>query len=204
MPYSVKVVKNSKKLMLTVEPGQNVLVHDSSGDPSALSVIFKDFDDVAEALMAAAGPDDLARLVREKAPDVYAYAVVPGRITLLLGMADGSEVFLHKDTDGTLSAHGFDFEKIEPESLFWGGHDDAMERLARAQYPIVMFDVLQNVGRSNVVSVSAPKPFPDHPTPKAMDAALNIIEGMLKPGFDPTEAQAFLLAKGRSVSIATD
>lgn len=190
--------------MLTVQPGQNVLIHDSSGDPSALSVIFKDVDNVAGVLMAAADPDDLARIVRDKAPDVHAYAVVPGRITLLLGMADGSEVFLHKDTDGTLNAHGADFAKVEPESLFWGGRDDAMEQLAKAQYPIAMFDVLQNVGRSNVVSVSAPKPFPDRPTAKSMDAALRLIEGLLKPGFDPREAHAFLLAKGRSVAIARD
>jgi hypothetical protein len=204
MPYSVKIVKNSRKFMLTVEPGKNVLVHDSEGDPSALSVLFDGAHSIAEFLVAAGSPDELAGLVRHHAPDVWAFAVVPGRITLLFRTADGNETFLHRDTDGTLSAHGTDFSQIEPNSLFWGGVDDALEQLANAETAIAMFNVLQNVGRSGIVSVSAPKPFPDRPSAKATETALDIIEGLLKPGFDPAQARAFLLAKGRHVPIAQD
>jgi hypothetical protein len=201
MAFGVKVVKNFKTLMLTVNPGQNVLVHDSNGDPSALSVIFEVVDDVVEALMAAVGPDDLARIVRDKAPDVHAYAVVPGRITLRLEMADGNEAFLHKDTDGTLNAHGADFKRIEPKSLFWNDQEKAMKELAKAKSAVDMFDVVQNVGLTHVVRVSAPKPFRDRPTAKSMDEALTLIEEMLEPPFDRTEAQAFLLEKGRTLRI---
>ncbi|MBY3432885.1 hypothetical protein HFN89_01675 [Rhizobium laguerreae] len=202
MPYSAKVVRNSKTLVLTVQQGANVLVHDSAGDPSALSVIFPTCaEGIAEILVAAGSSDDLAALVRQHAPDTWAFAVVPGRITLLLRMADSSETFLHRDIDGSLSAHGSDFSKVEPESLFWGGLDDAMKQLAAADTPVAMFDVLQNVARSNIVSVSAPKPFPDRASPKAIETALDLMEGMLKPGFDPKEARAFLLSKGRSVPI---
>ncbi|MCS4090187.1 hypothetical protein [Rhizobium sp. BK176] len=204
MTYMVKAVKKSKTFMLAVEPGEDVRIHDSHGDPSSLSVLFDESSAVAKLLVAAATPEDVAALVRLHAPGVWAFAIVAGRITLLLRMEDGSEVFLHKDADGSLGAHGTDFSKIELESLFRGDCAGAIEKLSKSASRMAMIDVLESDGRPRVVSVSAPNPFHVRPTEKAMERALDLIAAMLEPGFDAKEARAFLLDRGRSISILSD
>ena len=196
---------NGDFVTMSVVPGDSVRMHDRHGEPESLSRLFPwPSSRVLEVFSAARSSDELARLVREFAPDVVVHGLVTGRTSLKLATRTRNHFLVHLDPDGTVTMHGADLQPIALSVIFKPGVTDAIKgMISSSNSASHMASIIRPHLNSTIASVERFTPFPrkKDAAAAAVDDALDLIEKMLDPDFDREAAKAFLLEHGRAMNV---
>jgi hypothetical protein len=190
---------------LSVVPGDSVRMHDRAGDPESLSRLFPwTSTKLLEIFSAASSSDELARMVRDFTSNAV-HGLVTGRISLKLRTKTGNHFLVHLDPDGSVSMHGADLEPIEVSVIFKTGIAAEIKKMiSAAKSASHMVNIILPYLNSSIAGIERFEPFPEKKggAVTALDEALDLIESMLDPNFDPEAAKAFLLEKGRAMNVS--
>ncbi|MDW9481751.1 hypothetical protein GOB57_24185 [Sinorhizobium meliloti] len=199
------IFQDGDYVTMSVVPGDSVRMHDRHGDPESLSRLFPwPSSRVLEVFSAARSSDELARLVREFVPDVVVHGLVTGRTSLKLTTRTRNHFLVHLDPDGTVTMHGADLQPIALSVIFKPGVTDAIKGvISAANSASDMANIIRPYLNSTIAGIERFTPFPAKKDAAAtsLDDALDLIEKMLDPDFDPDTAKAFLLEHGRAINV---